>query len=246
MNSDRSGGGASADPLAAPGRIAFLHTSRAHIATFERLVRDLDPEVRIHHVVAEDLLADAQVVGVQDADLVARIRKAMDEAGAAGAAVVACTCSTIGGVAERTPTGGRYEAVRIDRAMAEQAVRAGNRILVVAALASTLAPTVDLVRESAAALRKEVTIGQRVVEDAWRHFLSGDREVYVAAIAAAVRDAAIGTDVVVLAQASMAPAADRLQDLGVPVLSSPALGVQAVLDRLRAPGPRSRPDPRSR
>ena len=85
----------------------------------------------------------------------------------------------------------------------------------------------------ATAIGKEVAIRHLVVEDAWRHFMSGDREGYVAAVAEAIRRAPVAADVVVLAQASMAPAADRLQDLGVPVLSSPALGVQAVLDRLR-------------
>jgi hypothetical protein len=47
-----------------------------------------------------------------------------------------------------------------------------------------------------------------------------------------VRGAAGNCDVVVLAQASMAPAAQALADLGVEVLSSPQLGVQAALARL--------------
>jgi hypothetical protein len=37
----------------------------------------------------------------------------------------------------------------------------------------------------------------------------------------------------VLAQASMAPAAESLRDLGVDVLSSPGLGVTSLLARLQ-------------
>jgi hypothetical protein len=47
-----------------------------------------------------------------------------------------------------------------------------------------------------------------------------------------VRGAAGTCDVVVLAQASMAPAAAMLADLGVEVLSSPELGVQDALAQL--------------
>jgi hypothetical protein len=214
-------------------RLTFLHTSPAHIETFERLVKASAPEVRTSHVVAEDLLADAQVVGADDPNLVARIQKAMTDAAETGASWVVCTCSTIGGAAERTPTNGRFNALRIDRAMAERAVRSGPDILVVAALESTLRPTIDLIRESAASLGREVTVRHLVVEDAWRHFMRGDREAYVAAVAEAIRREPVAADVVVLAQASMASAAERLQDLGVAVLSSPALGVRDVLDRLQ-------------
>ena len=124
------------------------------------------------------------------------------------------------------------EAVRIDRAMAERAVRSGPDVLVVAALESTLRPTIDLIRESAVALGRDITVRHLVVEDAWRHFMRGDREAYVGAVVEAIRREPIAADVVVLAQASMASAAERLHDLGVEVLSSPALGVSDVLARL--------------
>jgi hypothetical protein len=53
-------------------------------------------------------------------------------------------------------------------------------------------------------------------------------------VAASVRAAAGGAGVVVLAQASMAGAAEHLQDLGKPVLSSPELGMRAALARARS------------
>ena len=117
--------------------------------------------------------------------------------------------------------------------MAERAVRSGPDILVVAALESTLRPTIELIREAAAALGRDIAVRHLLVADAWRHFMRGDREAYVGAVVAAIRGEPVAADVVVLAQASMAPAAERLQDLGVEVLSSPALGVKDVLDRLR-------------
>lgn len=216
--------------------IAFLHTSPVHVETFDRLVKACDPTIEIEHVVAEDLLAEAQRVGANEPAQVRRVQAAMTDAAAKGAALVVCTCSTIGGAAERTPTGAGFAVARIDRAMAQRAVELGPRILMVAALESTLGPTAALIRESAATLRTEVVLEPLLVAGAWSHFLRGDRAAYLEAVAAAVRTAAAGADVVVLAQASMADAAERLVDLGLEVLASPMLGVQSALAQLRRGG----------
>lgn len=215
-------------------RLAFLHTSAVHIDTFDRLVRAAAPGLAVAHCVAEDLLADAQRVGVGDAALAARVHAAMRAAAADGATLVVCTCSTIGSLAERTPTEGRYMAARIDRAMADRAVALGRNILVVVALQSTLEPTTELLRESARAARVDIALQPLLVAQAWPHFLRGERDAYIRAVVQAVQANAAPADVVVLAQASMAPAADALGSLGVPVLSTPHIGVQAILAQLGA------------
>jgi hypothetical protein len=220
-------------------RLAFLHTSPAHVATFDALLAAAAPGWRALHHVDEALLTDAQRLGADEPALVARVQAAMHAAAAGGAAAVVCTCSTIGGAAERTPTGGRFIAARIDRAMADRAVGCGPRILVVAALPGTLAPTAALLHESAQALGRPVALREALVADAWPHFVAGERAAYVDAVARGVRDAVLapargggGTDAIVLAQASMAPAADALAGLGIEVLASPRLGVQAIVERL--------------
>lgn len=156
----------------------------------------------------------------------------MAAAAARGASLVVCTCSTIGGVAERTPPNPRFRAARIDRAMADRAVQLGPRILLVAALQSTLEPTRDLLRESAERLGVEIEMEMLCVEQAWPLFERGDTAGYLEAIARAV-SAAAGADVVVLAQASMAGALPLLEGLGVEVLASPALGIRTALQQLR-------------
>ena len=214
------------------GHIAFLHTSPVHVETFDRLVKAARPDVRAEHVIAEALLRDAQQVGVNDPPLIKRVHDAMTDATARGATTVVCTCSTIGGIAERTPARPGLRFARIDRAMADRAVQLGPGILVVAALRSTIEPTAQLIRESAVTLRADVALQTLWVEGAWPHFERGDRAAYIGAIVAALHAAPRDYDVVVLAQASMADAADALQDLGVQVLSSPRLGVQALLAAL--------------
>ena len=125
-------------------RLGFLHTSPVHVATFARLADELCPEIPLAHVVDEDLLADARREGITP-QLARRIEAILDALVQEGAAVVVCTCSTIGGCAEEAARRRGVALVRVDRAMAQQAVALGERIAVVAALASTLAPTRQLI-----------------------------------------------------------------------------------------------------
>lgn len=217
-----------------PPSIAFLHTSPVHVATFTSLLERLRPGTVATHVVDEELLRLARDRGHDDPETVQRVQAAVLAAAASGATVIACTCSTVGAAAEATPSDGSFAAIRIDRAMADEAVRMGPAVLVVAALESTLAPTVELIRDSARRLNLSVTIECALAEGAWRHFEQGNMAAYLAAVQDAVRGAVPGPSVVVLAQASMAPAAANLRDIKVAVLSSPELGARAVLARAEA------------
>ena len=209
--------------------VGFLHTSAVHIATFDRLVAEMAPGTTSHATVDEALLTLAREIGPRSTEVRERVTARIEQLAAAGADTIVCTCSTIGGVAETVGAERGRRVVRVDRAMAERAVATGGRVLVVAALASTLGPTRDLLESVAAAQEREVAIEVRLIEGAWARFEAGDDEGYLAAIAAALPTIAATCDVVVLAQASMAAAADRV-DLGVPVLSSPRLAVAALVD----------------
>jgi len=214
--------------------IAFLHTAQVHVPTFERLAREIAPDLKVRHLVKEELLHEARAAGLDISELSARVHDAMREAASSGAAVVACTCSTIGGIAELTATGGAFAAQRIDRAMANRAVRTGPRVLVAAALESTLEPTTALILSAAAQAGVGVKPSLLLVQDAWAHFEAGDTTRYIETLADAIRAAATAADVVVLAQASMAPVATELADIGIEVLASPRPGVAHAVATLRA------------
>ncbi|CAM5693879.1 Aspartate/glutamate racemase OS=Streptomyces griseomycini OX=66895 GN=FHS37_006074 PE=4 SV=1 [Streptomyces griseomycini] len=136
-----------------------------------------------------------------------------------------CTCSTIGGAAEAAAAGAGVPVLRVDRPMAGAAVAAGPRVVVLAALESTVRPTVALLEEEARRAGRTVEVRTVLVEGAWTRFETGDREGYVRRVADAA-DEVTGADVIVLAQASMAPA-ERLRTTTVPVLSSPRPGLAA-------------------
>ncbi|MFJ7911955.1 aspartate/glutamate racemase family protein [Kitasatospora sp. NPDC096204] len=211
--------------------LALLHTSSVHVPVFDAL-RDRDhPGLPLRHVVSEELLAGARAGGPES--VAGDIDRVLASAVAEGAAAVLCTCSTIGGVAEARAEALGVPVLRVDRPMAAAAVAAApgggrttTRVVVIAALAGTVGPTVALVEEEAARSGRPVTVTATVVEGAWDRFESGDHAGYLSAIAAAV-DAVDGADVIVLAQASMAAAAQRTTT-ATPVLSSPAPGLRAA------------------
>lgn len=89
-------------------RIGFLHTAEAYVETFDLLVEEVAPSLEREHVVRPDLLQRAQLVGATDQQVGMGVCEAIAEL--RGPAVVVCTCSTIGGVAEAC---GRDRGIRV-------------------------------------------------------------------------------------------------------------------------------------
>jgi aspartate/glutamate racemase len=207
--------------------LVFLHTAAMNLETFTRLAQDIAPGLSVRHIVNEDLLDAAREQGLTDG-VRASVEQAMRDAAGTGARVVVCTCSTVGGLAENVAAV-NFLPLRIDRAMADVAVRSGRRIAVLAALASTLAPTRELLASSAHTAGADPEFREVLVEGAWAHLEAGDRDAFLDAIVRAISAVRPDVDVIVLAQASMAAAAGLAGDIGIPVLSSPALGTQAAV-----------------
>jgi Asp/Glu/hydantoin racemase len=206
--------------------ISFLHTSPVHIATFDLLLDEMAPGMARAHRVEEAWLAKAQA-GMTP-ELSATITHAMQQLAASGVGV--CTCSTIGAVAEAASTV-QAPTFRIDRALMQTAVTHGNRPLIAMCLESTRKPTLDLLADVAADATPIVVM----CADAWPHFEAGDLPAYAASIAATIKDklSTVNADCIVLAQGSMAVAEPLFQDAGLPVLSSPRLGVMRALEMLQ-------------
>jgi hypothetical protein len=131
--------------------------------------------------------------------------------------------------------------------MAAQAVTVagdGGRVAVLATLASTVGPTSRLVEQAARDAGVDVQVDTLVVPGAADARDAGDDETADRLVTEAVVRAAEHADVVVLAQATMAAAADQAH-VSTPVLTSPATGVSATLATLAAPHPgTARPRPR--
>jgi hypothetical protein len=213
--------------------LAFVHTAPINVTTFGDLLAQIDPTIPVTHTLDESLLRDARTHGITP-ELAARVSQKMVDAMDDETAVVVCTCSTIGGVAEQTILPNGEHVLRVDRAMAERAVALGSRIIVAAALESTIGPTSRLIKEVAAQQGRAVTVMPLLCADAWPRFEAGDLAGYYASIAETLHQTELAGDVIVLAQASMAGAEALCGDMATPILSSPRLGVEAALRAYRS------------
>ncbi len=206
-------------------RLALLSTLASVPAAFDPLLDVLLPEVDRWHVVDESLLADAVRAGSLPPPTARRVVAQVRLAVEAGADAVLVTCSSIGAAAEAADRAVAVPVRRIDAPMAAEAVGHGPRVGVLATLRSTLEPTADLVRRTAAARARDIDVLAVVADGAFDALRDGRRDEHDRLVATAAAELAARRDVLVLAQASMAPAVATLADVGVPVLTSPRTGI---------------------
>lgn len=209
-------------------RVGVLHTVPALVPVFQGLLTERRGDLDIVHVADGSLLSRAIASGITG-DVESGIRGHLAALRDAGAAAVLVTCSSIGEAATDAAAAVGVPLVRVDEAMAGEAVArataGAGRILVLATLAATLGPTSRLVQSAAAGA--DVDVQAQVVADAADARAAGDLATHDRLIAEAIAEAD-DVDVIVLAQASMATGAG-----GDPrVLTSPESGADAFVGSL--------------
>lgn len=217
-------------------QVALIHTSAMMVAPFKALAEELLAGVSVFHMVDESLLRDIIRDGRLGAATARRVVGHVLAAADAGADAVMVTCSSVGAAVELSRSLVIVPVLRVDEPMARRAVATGLRIGVVATLPSTLAPTADLIRRLAAEAGKKVQVTDRLCEGAFAAVLAGDTATHDAKVAAALGELGKQSDVIVLAQASMARVADALpvEQRRVPILSSPRLAVEKLAEVLKS------------
>lgn len=202
--------------------LTLLHSSEVHCETFDTLRDAIAPTARLDHQVRTDWLARARKDGMTH-QLSSEIHKAVQSA----PGPVLCTCTTLGEAAQAAG------AVRVDQPMMERAAQSAGPILLICTLESTVESSRSLLEQHLKARMSDTKVTVLVLEQFWPIFEAGQMTNFCAAIAAAAIEALNARPdfaTVVLAQVSMAGAADLLQGCGADVLSSPDLALRSALD----------------
>jgi hypothetical protein len=151
-----------------------------------------------------------------------------------GVGIILNACSSIGELCARVQPEIPQRIVRVDAGMARAAVSRGSTVSVLATLASTLRPTSDLIRETAREAGRSIALDSILVDGAYPALMAGDQVGHDDLVAAALDRASRASDVVVLAQASMARVVPRLpEDRHEKIVTSPSYAVEDVLSELR-------------
>jgi Asp/Glu/hydantoin racemase len=207
--------------------LALIHTSPTLTPIFGALCAEQMPGVAVFHMVDESLIKDTIQAGELRKVTMRRLLSMIESAGNAGADAVMVTCSSIGEAVMLAQKLFDFPVIRVDDAMAEAAVRTGQRLGVMATLRTTLEPTTALLREKAAAAGRPVELVECLCNGAFEAVLAGDTATHDRIVSAALLDEMRDVDAVVLAQASMARVVSAMPPgtLKMPVLSSPELSV---------------------
>lgn len=214
--------------------LALIHTSATLVPVFAELCARYLPGVKVFNIVDDSLIKNTIASGMLTPDTSRRVVNYADSAQDAGADMILYTCSSIGPAVEIAASLSRIPVFRVDQPMADQAVATGTRIGIVATLSTTLDPTTDLVRRRAINAGKQVELKPVLCEGAFEALMSGDAATHDEKVAAALRSLALETDVIVLAQASMARVVDKLSEAErkVHILASPPIAMQFLANML--------------
>lgn len=215
--------------------VAVVHTGPATVQPIKQQFEDLLPDVRVVNIVDDSLLSDVIAAGRLTDAVSSRILTYMEVGEQMGAVAILNACSSVGEAATAARTQLSIPVVKIDESMAEEAVRSGPRIGVVATVRTTLEPTVRLIRAKAAAAGRTVEITEALAVGGYEALIAGRAEEHDQLVRDTIMSLVDKVDVIVLAQVSMARLIQSLGKLPVPVLSSPRSGVEAMRAVLATP-----------
>ena len=216
-----------------PVTITCLHTAESNIAVYEAAAKALGlPGGMLRHHVRADLLLAAEKVG-RLTDEISTETAALLWHLAEDADAVVLNCSTLGPAVSKVAGGATAPIIRADAALAEEATKAGGKVIVLCTVETTIVPTTALFEAAAKATGAEIEV--RLVPGAWAHFRAGELSAYLASIADAVSAAnSEGPVTIAFAQASMTDAARLLPEGHPQPITGPATALAAAVAAITA------------
>lgn len=214
--------------------VAAIHTALAMVEPTKALFAEHLPEVRLINIIDESLIQDVISTGSVPPAVKKRLINYYYSAVDAGADIIFNTCSSVGEVASIARNFIPVPIIKIDEAMATEAVSKSNRIGVIATLSTTLSPTCRMIETKASEIGKKISIVEGLANGAFQAIISGDKDTHDSIMRTAL-EMVDQCDAFVLAQGSMARMADAISEkTGKPVYSSPLSGVLSLKAFIKA------------
>lgn len=210
--------------------LILIHTVSPLIEVFNRLCSKIVPGVQVFHILDEPLLIMIREQAGAEQDYIVRLQNHVVFATKANPGAILVTCSTVSPLVDKVQKKSKIPVLKIDEAMIAEAVNNGPSIGVVATLTSTLEPTRSALERRAKNEGKKIEVKMVHVEYALENLMRGKADLHDKQVRDAVFKLLKETDVIVLAQASMARVLDTIpeSERSVPILSSPHLALEQI------------------
>jgi Asp/Glu/hydantoin racemase len=207
--------------------VVAVYTGHGLAEELRRVFAAQLPGALLTNIVDDSLIRDARTAGCVTPAVARRLVQYFGIAREMGADLILNTCSSVGEVVPSARPLFDVPIVRIDEPMVRQAATTARRIGVLATIPTTLGPTVRFLREAADG--RDVEIAEDLAPGAYEALVAGHGDEHDGLLVEAALRLRDRSDLIVLAQGSMARIADRLQEIvGLPVLSSLRSGVAEV------------------
>ena len=213
-------------------KIAVIHTSLTIYPNIDREILRQIPDAEIHNIIDSKLLSDVMKAGGVTEEIKRRMTMYVLAAESMGADIILNACSSVGEAFDVAKSSTNIPCLKIDQAMAENAVLAGSRIAVYGTVGTTLDPSARLIERVANAQSKDVTVTKYLIDGAFEILAAGDVETHNNMVLKKIMETSKDHDVLVLAQASMAVLVPKLSDFTQPVLYSLVSGISRLKDCL--------------
>jgi Asp/Glu/hydantoin racemase len=228
-----------------PQTLALIHTSQVFLVVetmMKNLFAEIMPDVRLVNIMDDSLLPQCMGERGVGVGVTQRMCAYVSAAETAGADAVLSLCSSLGPTIDVARKLVRIPVIKIDDAHTEKAVRESRRIGVIATVATTVGPTVLLIKEKATALNKEVEIHESLSSEAFEALMRGEKDRHDAMVLDAASRLAPKVDVILFAQASMTRLAPAISEAtGRTVLTSPRLAIEYTKRVLEGLKPQTQP-----
>ena len=214
-------------------KVGVIHTSAVSLENLNSLFKEILPEVEVVNIIDDSLLDEVKKNNGITASIISRLCTYVQKMDELKVDLILNQCSSVGEAFDIALQCSTTKTLKIDWAMAEEAVSLGNRVAVIATVESTVKPSCNLVRKVAEVNGKEVVVKEYLVANALDVLMKEkDLEKHNQLVLAAINQAIEENDVVVLAQGSMDALLPYLSDMKKPVLTSPRRAIMRVKEML--------------
>lgn len=214
-------------------KIAVLHTSMAVLQIIGDKIKEELPDSRIYNLIDDQMLSDVMENGGATKETKRRLFSLLQAAETIRADIILNACSSVGGCFDEISSLTSIPCVRIDQAMAEEAVESGKRIAVYGSVSTTMIPSCQLIERIAAERGKEVEVTPYLIEDAFRVLTEDkDKKRHNRMVTDKIYKTHERYDVLVLAQASMSVVIPELSGIDKKILYSTDSGIRKLKEML--------------
>jgi len=192
--------------------VGLVHSTRLAIDPLQKVVGSQCPDTEFVHVMDEGILRKLAATGKITPEILNWLTAMVFSTEEIGASLAVVSCSSLSPCVNDVRTKVNIPVLKIDEPMVEYSVKNFTRIGLLMTNPTTEKPSKLLFEEVRRNLDRKVALIPRLCPDAFNKLNQGDVHGHDIEVVEIVKDLLIETDVVMLAQISIARVRERMED----------------------------------